>query len=436
MKLTKLRVKNFEGLEQLEFAPSSGVTLVQGQNGSGKTSVLEAIRAAITNRADRARLVYDKAESGMILFELDSGIAGERSVTTDGKVAGSVKLYGSDGTTITKAQGFLNSLSPSFSFNPLDFIDLRDDQQTKVLLDLIPMSISLPTLYKLGGGMIQGINYQEHPLRVLAAIEQHLMEVRRETGRSARDLEGMAERLEKEVPADFNQEAFANFDLASAVETLESIKANDELVSFHRNQITRIESQITSLEERLADLKKSLISAEKDLENAASLDLPDPGSINTAISEYRQNSEYAAKLSQSKDVAQEAAVKRQEYTDLSERIDAVRAKPGELLASITLPVEGMAINAEGQVVINDLPISELSTGEKLTVAIQIAIATLGDLKIILVDGLEQLDPANQDFVLSKLAESGVQAFVAQVSDTDLTIITDYEKGDADDEIPF
>jgi len=436
MKITKLEIKNFEGLQQLTLEPTEGVTVLQGYNGAGKTSVLEAIRAAITNRAERSRLVFDAEETGTILFELDNGISGTREVNRQGTAAGPISLRRGD-VKMTRAQSFLNGISPAFGFNPLDFINLRDDQQTKVLLDLMPMSVPLPILYRLTDGKLQDIDYQQHPLRVLAAIESQLMDVRRDTGRTARDLEGMAERLRQEVPGNFDQDAFSGFDLQEAVTTLEAIKAHEETVVFYQNSIERIDSQIADLEQRILELHKAKDRTTEKLEEQLACELPDAAPINMAIAHYKENAAYASKLKQAEEVAEQAIEKRKDYTVLSEQIDAVRAKPGQLLAATQLPVEGMGINEDGKVTINDLPISELSTGEQLTVAVQIAVATLGDLKIVLVDGLERLDPQNQDVILSALAASGIQAFVARVADSELTIITDYEAGDMNsDDIPF
>ena len=120
----------------------------------------------------------------------------------------------------------------------------------------------------------------------------------------------------------------------------------------------------------------------------------------------------------------------------------MRAKPAELLAAQPLPVAGLGLT-EGQVTINGLPIGALSTGEQLDVAVDIAIATLGELQVVLVDGLERLDNEHQTRMLARLLEAGVQAFVTRVTDTELTILTpdaldtvDTENTHDRDEIPF
>ena len=44
MYMTRIRIRNFRGLEDIEFSPGTGVNLLTGPNAVGKTSILEAIR--------------------------------------------------------------------------------------------------------------------------------------------------------------------------------------------------------------------------------------------------------------------------------------------------------------------------------------------------------------------------------------------------------
>lgn len=55
MYMTKIRIRNFRGLEDIEFSPSLGVNVLTGPNAVGKTSILEAIRLTKTFLAPRYR---------------------------------------------------------------------------------------------------------------------------------------------------------------------------------------------------------------------------------------------------------------------------------------------------------------------------------------------------------------------------------------------
>ena len=55
MKITKLQIENLYGIEQLELDGKS--IELTGTNGAGKSSVLDAIRLALTNNSKRKYVV-------------------------------------------------------------------------------------------------------------------------------------------------------------------------------------------------------------------------------------------------------------------------------------------------------------------------------------------------------------------------------------------
>ena len=54
MEIQRIKINNFRNLENLELVPAAGVNLISGNNGAGKTSVLEAIFYCCTGRSFRA----------------------------------------------------------------------------------------------------------------------------------------------------------------------------------------------------------------------------------------------------------------------------------------------------------------------------------------------------------------------------------------------
>lgn len=52
MKTTKIKIKNLFGISETELDGQS--VEITGTNGAGKTSVIDAIRYALTNRSDRS----------------------------------------------------------------------------------------------------------------------------------------------------------------------------------------------------------------------------------------------------------------------------------------------------------------------------------------------------------------------------------------------
>jgi len=75
MALKQLWITDFRCFESAELVPSAGVTVIQGPNGSGKTSLLEAVGLLATMRsfrvAAREALVRRSADSAIVRAEVD-----------------------------------------------------------------------------------------------------------------------------------------------------------------------------------------------------------------------------------------------------------------------------------------------------------------------------------------------------------------------------
>ena len=76
MKIKKINIRNLYGITEYE-ADGTSVEL-SGKNGTGKTSVIDAIRYALTNKSDRRYIIKKGAEEGEILIETDNGIRIDR----------------------------------------------------------------------------------------------------------------------------------------------------------------------------------------------------------------------------------------------------------------------------------------------------------------------------------------------------------------------
>ena len=72
MHIQHIKISNILGIRELEFKAGQFVE-VTGRNGQGKTSLLEAIKAATQGGHD-ATLLRKGAEKGEVVLVLDSGI--------------------------------------------------------------------------------------------------------------------------------------------------------------------------------------------------------------------------------------------------------------------------------------------------------------------------------------------------------------------------
>lgn len=110
---------------------------------------------------------------------------------------------------------------------------------------------------------------------------------------------------------------------------------------------------------------------------------------------------------------------KQEYSaELTAKIDKARNLPGELLKTAKMPVDGISVDVDGNVRINGTLINGLSDGEKLTLAMRVAKAQCGELKLICMDKWESLDKVAQAKLLEEMTTDEYQYFVTEVMNTE------------------
>jgi len=86
MKITYLKIRNLFGIK--EYEQNGENVELSGTNGVGKSSVIDAIRYALTNKSGRNIIVRQGESEGEILVETDTGLKInriKRNDTTDYK---------------------------------------------------------------------------------------------------------------------------------------------------------------------------------------------------------------------------------------------------------------------------------------------------------------------------------------------------------------
>lgn len=111
-----------------------------------------------------------------------------------------------------------------------------------------------------------------------------------------------------------------------------------------------------------------------------------------------------------------------ESNSLTEKIELARTLPGTILETAEIPIEGLTVK-DGIPLINGLPVSNLSEGEKLDLCIDVAIQNPSGLQIILIDGTEKLSEENRTRLYEKCKKKGLQFIATRTtSNNELTVI--------------
>lgn len=474
MKTSKIVIRSLFGISEQELGGEN--IEIRGKKGTGKTSVIDAIRYALTHSSERDWVIKKGETEGEIFIETDTGLAIDRKARTNKADAISVK---DNGTTVTKPESFLKTIVTPLQLNPVEFTQMTKAEQNRAILDLIEFDWDMDWIREQFGEIPQGVDYSQNILQILNDIQSDkgaYFQSRQDINRLIRNKRAFIEDIAKTIPAGYTAEKWRNYNLSdkynelmtrrqmnSRIERarafrdsydnkLRGLQADFEIsisqagkaVSAERaninNQISQYEQEIRALQERLKALgsklddKKKIAQAQFDAAKAK-LDA-DTGKadeyVNMPIqpteeleSEIKTAEEMKQHLNEyDRMIAMESEIDglKAQSDEYTRKIELARNLPGVILQTATLPIEGMTVE-NGIPLIHGLPVSNRSDGELLELCVDIAIHNPSGLKIILIDGAEKLDDESRERLYAKCKEKGLQFIAARTTNDNELIVT-------------
>uniref|UniRef100_A0A6M3J0Z8 Putative ATPase domain containing protein n=1 Tax=viral metagenome TaxID=1070528 RepID=A0A6M3J0Z8_9ZZZZ len=165
MKIQQLTIKDFKGIEEADLHPGQ-LTLISGGNGQGKSSILDAIKAAF--QGGDARLIRAGADKASIFVDL-AELKITRTITEKGNYP---KVTTADGMSPSSPQKFLATLLDlKFAFNPLEFNALKPVEQRECLLKLTQAVLTEEQVEAACGGL-PPVALTGHGLDVAARLQK------------------------------------------------------------------------------------------------------------------------------------------------------------------------------------------------------------------------------------------------------------------------
>lgn len=466
MRITKVKIRNLFGVEELELDGSS--VLLSGDNGTGKTSVLDAIKYALTNDSARDKVIRQGASEGEIIIETDTGLSITRRKRDQQADYKSVRV---GRTEQTAPENYLRSLFTPLQIDPVAFTEMTPAEQNRAILELVEFAWDLNWIKAQFGEVPDWPDYSQHILVVLDAIQSEnggYYQRRQDVNREERFQREAIKRVADKLPVAYDAKRWEAFDLGAKFQELEQKRAANKkiedaravkesfdsrkrgLVAQYETEVARIDKAIQNDREALTNeitrLEAELIAAKDKL---AGLDERREDKVKTVKAEFRGRMDtLAAQLEAvgpdadkepenidalSNEVYEAERMKRflnehstmlqmqaeqakllKESEALTEKIELARSLPGTILATASIPVKGLTV--ENCIpLINGLPINNLSEGEQLDLCVDVTLANPKGLQIILIDGVEKLSTHNRERLFNKCREKGIQ-FIATATD--------------------
>lgn len=474
MKITKIKISSLFGINELSL---DGRSLeLTGQNGAGKTSVLDAIKYALTNKSDRDFIIKQGKTEGEIFIETDTGISIHRKARTQQSDYKSVK----DGNrTINSAETFLREIFTELQLSPVQFLAMTKQAQNRIILDMIEFPWDLNWIREQFGEIPAGVNYEQNILQVLNDIQAEngdYFMTRQDVNRDTRNKRAFIEDIAKDIPAGFQVEKWEAANLSFIYQKVETQRAHNnkiekaiQMKEQYNNKIrgfeaqkeiqfaaidkeiayekSTLETEIAKLQEQLKTKKATLLSLsdkkDKQVELAEQKYKADVAKFDGEMVEYEQfvamekfdvqplvdeateierMKAYINEYRRMSELQTELEKLNEKSESLTKKIEKARSLPGEILKTAHIPIEGLTV-VDGIPQINNLPISNLSEGEKLDLCIDVTLKKPGNLQIVLIDGVEKLSTSNRERLYEKCRSNGLQFIATRTDDSDDLTIT-------------
>ena len=467
MKATKIKIKNLFGITETELDGRS--VEITGTNGTGKTSVIDSIRYALTNGSSRDYVIHKGEKEGEIIVETDTGIYINRKKRTEQADYKSVKDCGKE---VSSPENFLKQLFTPLQLDPVAFTQMTKKEQNRAILDLIEFPWDLNWIREQFGEIPQGIDYSQNILQVLSDIQSEngdYFKSRQDINRDIRNEKAFIGDIAKDIPEHFNAAEWESFDLAEAYKKIsaakemnsriqrakvfrdsydnkirgfqgekESAVAAEKLAVSNQREailksIERMKAEIAAGESKLASLDgiladKIALAESRYNENVARLDsdikvadeYADKIPVETAPLEEQaahaeQMKKYINEYNRMRNMQEEVKELTAASDKLTAKIELARSLPGKILETASIPIEGFTVE-NGIPLIHGLPVSNLSEGEQLELCVDVALSKPNNLQIILIDGAEKLSAENREKLYNKCREKGVQFIATTTTD--------------------
>lgn len=438
MKIAHVKISNILGIAELEFTPE-GFNEISGPNGTGKTSVLEAIKSAFSTGHD-ATLLRKGSEKGEAVIVLDNGMELTRTVTSD-KSTNSLRV---DGKKVASAATQIKALTDLYSANPIEFLRARKQDRVKVLLETMPLEADVAKLQEITGIPVTaqpGI----HALSVIEAVHKEVYDDRTGTNRAVKEKDNTINQLKLAMPEapggveGSEDELRAKVRAADEEKTAELDRIGAKLTSIKKTNQGKIDAIRAEAQRQIDEIKAKAVAdveaiqteerrveglagqqREKTIQKHTDTVMP----INTALESIKANRGAHAKREQAMQTIQQLEKElmdlQADVTRQTKALADLEQYKADLLAS--LPIPGVEVK-DGEIYRDGVVFDRLNTAQQVWVAVEIAKLRAGNLGVCCVDGIELLDPKAFEEFRAQALESDLQLFVSRVSGEDFAVKT-------------
>jgi len=183
-KISKITVRNYRGIEELDLDVSPAGAIAKGRNGAGKTTLLKAVKACLLAQDVGSDAIRKGANKSEILVDIDD-LQVRRVITEKGS-----RLDVGKGEFLVKApQTYLKELLGTSTLDPMDLLMLKGKERRAKVLAALPVTVTVEQLRKWWDKCPDNYDCSGHGLDVIATVRDMAYRKRTDTNRVVKEAE-------------------------------------------------------------------------------------------------------------------------------------------------------------------------------------------------------------------------------------------------------
>lgn len=415
--ILELFIENIKKVRICHLKPAGDVVYVTGENGSGKTSVLDSIIWALDGLGTTTTEPIRAGERvGTIKMDLGDYVVTRNFTRVDPTKSAKGHTYfpkltigGKNNEVFKNPQTLLNSFMGSISFDPLAFTRMSDKDQLEELRRLVKFDLDIDEL-----DAAQKADYDERKI------------VGRTVDSAKAKLEG-AEKPEEglpETPVDVLEitkrlEGAANHNNTVAAARrrkaghLEDAENDGKEIVLVEALIVDLEAQIAKARKSIVTLQESIATAQQRYDDAEVPDEIDTAAVSAELTAANTLNGAIADAARYRTLQAEYDAAESSWTTLDESIKERARQREEAIARAKMPIDGLGIG-DGQVLYEGLPFSQASNAQQIRVSMALGMSSNPKLRVMIIKDGSLLDQKSLALITEMAAKNGFQVWIERV----------------------
>lgn len=241
--IKRLEIKNWIGISETSLDPGK-INWLIGKKGSGKTSLIEALEKAFTNKSRRSEVIRHGEDEARIFVQNDDGLEVERKIR-DGK-ADYLKVR-KPGESVPSTEAFLKKLINGEIFRPLEFVQKDAAEQAKIILNMLDIPWTMENIADWFSEIPKDVNYEAHILQVLKQIETQYYAQRESINREIKVFEAQVKGYRDGLPPNYDGEKWRSEKLSDYYNKVAQAEEVNRKIELAKSLIDGLESRISAI---------------------------------------------------------------------------------------------------------------------------------------------------------------------------------------------